>query len=85
MLAADSAPEAAGMAPHLTALRSLFLLAMHHGCHLSPEQIGQAQSDDLAAGLSSVLRDAGFETRLVARGGWADVAALGSAFPALAE
>jgi ATP-binding cassette subfamily B protein len=80
----DGAPAEPAMAPSLTALRSLFLLAMHHGCHLTPDQIVQAQGDDLTRGVMQVLRGAGFETRAVPNGTWTDVLALGSAFPVLA-
>jgi ATP-binding cassette, subfamily B, bacterial HlyB/CyaB len=73
------------MNPDLTALRSLFLLAMHHGCHLTPEQIQQAQQPDMVTGLRQVLRNAGFETQPLARCSWSDVTGLGSAFPVLAS
>jgi ATP-binding cassette subfamily B protein len=78
---AGGAPWAAS----LTALRALFLLAMHHGCHLAPDQVGAAVCDDMAAGLVRVLRAAGFQARVVERASWADLAGLGSALPALAE
>lgn len=69
----------------LTALRALFLLAMHHGCHLSPEQLAAAQGGDVEAGLLHVLKHAGFEARISANQAWDDVAGLGSAFPVLAR
>ena len=75
---------AAPWAGSLTALRSLFLLAMHHGCHLTPEQVAAAQGGDVQEGVLRVLRQAGFEARALAACTWRDVANLGSAFPALA-
>jgi ATP-binding cassette subfamily B protein len=72
------------MRPALTALRSLFLLAMHHGCHLTPDQIAQAQIGDLTQGMMDVLREAGFETSALRRVQWDDLTKLGSAFPVLA-
>jgi ATP-binding cassette subfamily B protein len=57
---------------------------MHHGCHLSPDQIAAAQNGDIAAGVVRVLRQSGFEARLVRQRGWNDIAALGSALPVLA-
>ena len=86
----EAAPPAApAMAPPMTALRSLFLLAMHHGCHLTPEQIVQAQDGpaadgDLTPGLMAVLRAAGFQTRAMRQAQWDDILKLGSAFPVLA-
>jgi subfamily B ATP-binding cassette protein HlyB/CyaB len=79
-LHANAAPWAAP----LTALRSLFLLAMHFGCHLSPEQIAAAQGDDLPGGIVRVLRQAGFVAEILHDCAWEDVTCLGSAFPALA-
>jgi ATP-binding cassette subfamily B protein len=57
---------------------------MHHGCHLSPEQVGAARGADVAAGLLHALKQAGFDARNLARQSWDDVAGLGSAFPVLA-
>jgi subfamily B ATP-binding cassette protein HlyB/CyaB len=84
-----SAPSTPVMAPHLTALRSLFLLAMHHGCHLTPDEIVVAQPQEgsgetMTSGLMQVLRAAGFDTSAVPRARWDDVVRLGSAFPVLA-
>lgn len=82
--APNDRPVAAPWEPSLTALRSLFLLAMHHGCHLTPEQVAAAQGTDLLAGVVRVLRQAGFDSRVLQHCAWRDVAALGSAFPAMA-
>ncbi len=71
-------------APPLTALRSLFLLAMHHGCHLSVEQIAAAQEENIAAGVTRVLCEAGFDAKLQHNAKWRDIVALGPVFPALA-
>jgi len=68
----------------LTALRALFLLAMHHGCHLSPDQISAAQGSDILAGVLRVLAQAGFDARALHHGQWRDITGLGSAFPVLA-
>ncbi len=82
---AGQLPQAAApWAPSLTALRSLFLLAMHYGCHLSPDQVAAAQGCDLQEGVLRVLRQAGFEAQAVADAQWQHVAKLGGAFPALA-
>ncbi len=57
---------------------------MHHGCHLSPDQVAAALTDDIVEGVLRVLRHAGFEARVVTGAAWQDVASLGSAFPVLA-
>jgi ATP-binding cassette subfamily B protein len=83
-LPADATPARAPWDASLTALRALFLLAMHHGCHLSPDQVAAAQDADIARGVLRVLKQAGFEARLLHGVGWQDVATLGTAFPVLA-
>ncbi len=80
----DPEPHPEALPPNLTALRGLFLLAMHHGCHLAPEQVAQAQTPDLAQGIMTVLRQAGFETAALRRGQWTDLEKVGSAYPVLA-
>jgi ATP-binding cassette subfamily B protein len=68
----------------MTALRSLFLLAMHHGCHLSPDQVAAALTDDPVQGVLRVLRHAGFDAQARTGAAWKDLAALVPAFPVLA-
>ena len=57
-------PRDAKWAASLTALRGLFLLAMHHGCHLPPDLVAGALAEDMVQGVLRVLRHAGFERRL---------------------
>jgi ATP-binding cassette subfamily B protein len=84
-LASDRvAPRDAKWAASLTALRGLFLLAMHHGCHLSPDLVAGALAEDMVQGVLRVLRQAGFEATAVDGAKWDDIASLGSALPVLA-
>jgi ATP-binding cassette subfamily B protein len=79
----ESAPRGTQWAASLTALRGLFLLALHHGCHLAPDQVAGAMGDDMVAGVLRVLRHAGFEARALNGAIWEDIAGLGSALPVL--
>jgi subfamily B ATP-binding cassette protein HlyB/CyaB len=70
-------------AASLTGLRGLFLLALHHGTHLAPEQVAGAIADDMVQGVLRVLRHAGFEARAIDGAIWEDIEHLGSALPVL--
>ncbi len=73
------------MAPHLTALRCLFLVAVHHGVHVSAETIAGAGPGDTPNALLRLCRDVGLTARILDSGGWDDLASLGSAYPVLLE
>ena len=73
------------LSPHLTALRSLFLVAMHHGVHVPPDLLSRADPGDPVTSLLSVMRDVGLTGRLLQNRTWRDVSRLGSAYPAMAE
>ncbi len=73
------------VSPHLTALRSLFLVAMHHGVHVPPELLSRADPNDAAASILGVMREVGLTGRLLQNCRWRDVSRLGSAYPAMAE
>ena len=77
--------EHAPSAPPMTALRAMFLVALHHGVTLSPEMLPHLSDTDFAPPLVATLKDAGFQARLITRAGWKDAARLGTAYPALAE
>ena len=72
------------LAPDLTALRCLFLVAMHHGLHLAPEELPDAQGQDMLPAMLGAMRRAGLKARAVTGCGWDKAAALGTAYPALA-
>ncbi len=72
------------LAPQLTALRCVFLLAAHHGVHLAPEALPALVEGDMAGPVQQALDRAGFRTRVLQGGGWRRLVGLGSAVPALA-
>jgi hypothetical protein len=44
-------PSNVGLSPHLTALRCVFLVALHHGVQVAPEKLSEAD-----AGLFNAMR-----------------------------
>ncbi len=70
------------MAPELTAIRGVFLLALHHGIRLRPDQL-PATGPDMLTPVLRALREAGLKARALHRCGWDKVAGLGTAYPAL--
>ena len=72
------------MQPQHTALRALFLVALHHGCRIQPEQLVTVDSDDVVASVTGVMRNAGFRCRTLAGRSWRDLSTLGSAYPVMA-
>jgi subfamily B ATP-binding cassette protein HlyB/CyaB len=76
---------ALGMSPHVTALRCLFLVAMHHGVPIPPERLAQGDPSDSAVCVLTLLHDFGLIGRLLTRQRQRDLATLGSACPAMAE
>ena len=77
------AQELAAQAPHLSALRATFLVALHHGVMLEPGQLPRLTDGDILPSVTQALARAGFATRLLRRGTWKTAAGLGSAYPAL--
>ena len=71
--------------PQMTALRALFLLAVHHGVTLSPQDLPHLTGPDFAPILQATLDRLGFRTRLMQETTWSQAASLGSAFPVLAD
>ncbi len=73
------------MAPELTALRCLFLLAAHHGQTLAPEELpADAQGRAMLPAVLAALGKAGLKARTLRGCGWDKAAGLGTAYPALA-
>jgi ATP-binding cassette subfamily B protein len=72
------------LAPELSALRCLFLLAMHHGLQLAPEELPATQGPDMLPAVLGTLRRLGLKTRALTGRDWETAAGLGSAYPALA-
>jgi ATP-binding cassette subfamily B protein len=72
------------LAPDLTALRCLFLVATHHGLHLTPEELPEARGQDMLPAMLGAMRRVGLKARAVTGCGWDKAAGLGTAYPALA-
>lgn len=73
------------MAPHLTALRCLFLTALHHGVQVPPEKLGDIDFNDTVPGVLRIMRDVGLKGQLLKNRTWEQLTALGSAYPVMAE
>jgi len=73
------------LTPHLTALRSLFLVAMHHGVHVPADLLSRADPTEPVLAMLGVMREVGLTGRVLHGRSWRDVSRLGSAYPALVE
>ena len=73
------------MSPHLTALRCLFLVALHHGIQLRPEVLASADESDSLTSVLRLMREASLSGKVLKNRVWDDLAALGSAYPVMAE
>ncbi len=72
------------MQPHLTAVRAIFLVAVHHGCRIPPDHLAGVNPNDLIGSVTGIMRGNGFHCRTLAARHWRDVASLGGAYPAIA-
>jgi len=73
------------MPPRLTALRAVYLVALHHGLQIGPEKLQCAADVEPVAAILGLMSDAGLAGKLLRGKKWVDLAGLGSAIPALAE
>ncbi len=73
------------MSPHLTALRCLFLVALHHGIQLRPEVLASADDSDSLSSVLRLMRDVGLSGKVLKNRVWDDLTSLGSAYPVMAE
>lgn len=79
------------MPPHLTGLRAMFLVAMHYGKQVNPEQLTKAAAlineDEALAEqtMGRLMHQAGLRAKKLRRRSWADIVSLGSAYPALVK
>ena len=73
------------MPSYHTALRSVFLVALHHGCQIAPEKLaaGGNAADPLGS-VRRVLHDAGLAAKVIKNGNWNALTRLGTAYPAMA-
>ncbi|WP_149537403.1 peptidase domain-containing ABC transporter [Siccirubricoccus phaeus] len=72
------------MAPELTALRCMFLVAMHHGLHLAPEELPAIDGPDMVPAVLRAMKKLGLQGRVMRQCDWARAGALGTAYPAMA-
>jgi ATP-binding cassette subfamily B protein len=70
------------LAPELTALRAVFLVAAHHGLHLAPDELPSIGHADMVPPVLTALRAVGLRAEAQS-GGWELAARLGTAYPAL--
>ena len=73
------------MQSHLTALRCLFLVALHHRIQVLPEWLQSFDATDIVGSMLHLMREVGLEGKLLKNRGWADLTTLGSAYPVMAE
>jgi ATP-binding cassette subfamily B protein len=77
------------MQPQLTGLRALFLVAMHHGRHVNPDELTKAaavinEDEDAAEQvMGRLMHQAGLRAKKLKRRTWPEIVSLGSAYPAL--
>ncbi len=73
------------MPSYHTALRCLFLVALHHGVQIQPEKLGAGGNPaDPLGSVRRVMRDAGLSAKVIKKGSWNTITRLGSAYPAMA-
>jgi ATP-binding cassette subfamily B protein len=72
------------MPAHHTALRCLFLVAMHHGRKIENERLLEADSTNTMRSATRLMREAGFHCRPTKSKTWQDLQRLGTAYPAIA-
>ncbi len=73
------------VAPDLTAVRCLYLVALHHGVQVSPEQLGRVDTTDPVGSVLRLMREVGLAAKFVRNKNWDNVTGLGSAYPVMAE
>jgi ATP-binding cassette subfamily B protein len=73
------------MAPHLTALRCLFLVALHHGVQVPPEKLAEADDSDTMKSVVRLFTELGISAKILKNRKWEDLLSLGSAYPVMAE
>ena len=71
--------------PLHAALRCLFIIALHHGHEITPQDlIAGTDASDPVGSLLKVMKRAGFKGRVLKNRKWRAVTGLGSAYPAIA-
>ncbi len=71
--------------PLHAALRCLFIIALHHGIEITPQDlIAGTDASDPVGSLLKVMKRAGFRGRVLKSRRWKAITGLGSAYPAIA-
>jgi ATP-binding cassette subfamily B protein len=73
------------VSPDLTPVRCLYLVALHHGIQVTPEQLGRIDTTDPIGSVLRLMREVGLAGSLVRKKTWNNLINLGSAFPVMAE
>jgi ATP-binding cassette subfamily B protein len=71
------------VAPELTAIRCVFLVAMHHGLRLRPEELPAIAAADMLPPVLRAMRAVGLKGRALRGCSWEKAGALGTAYPAM--
>ncbi len=71
--------------PQITLLRCLFIIAQHYGAVVSTEILQSVTEDNKVQGVLRLMREVGLAGKLHKRWRWDKLAALGDAFPVMAE
>jgi ATP-binding cassette subfamily B protein len=75
----------AALTPYHTALRSLFVMALHKGVQLHPERFADASEADPLGSVIRVLEKVGLRGRVMERCKWQGLEAIKHAFPIMAR
>ena len=79
-----NAPATFLLSRHHTAIRCLFVMALHRGVQLRPEAIAGISEEDPTGSMLRVLAASGLEGKLLQGRRWRHLAGLGGAWPAMA-
>jgi subfamily B ATP-binding cassette protein HlyB/CyaB len=71
--------------PHYTALRCLFVVCLHRGVQLKPENFAEVRESDTLGSILRVMQKVGLRGRVLPRCNWKKLAALGYAYPVMAQ
>jgi ATP-binding cassette, subfamily B, bacterial HlyB/CyaB len=79
----SSVPHA--RSPHYTALRCLFVVCLHRGVQLKPENFTEVKESDTLGSVLRVMQKVGLRGRVLPHCKWKKLTALGYAFPVMAQ
>jgi ATP-binding cassette subfamily B protein len=71
--------------PHYTALRCLFVVCLHRGVQLKPENFAEVKESDTLGSILRVMQKVGLRGRVLPRCNGKKLAALGYAYPVMAQ